>query len=100
MSRKLAMVMDLGGTKIKLGLVEDDNLLCVTNTNAQSQKGLRERLPEIEALMNQLLSRHSIRAGEVAGIGIAIPGIVDPVQKKILSIDNKFSDEPDIDLNE
>ncbi len=100
MSRKLAMVMDLGGTKIKLGLVEDDNLLCVTNTNAQSQKGLRERLPEIEALMNQLLSRHSIRAGEVAGIGIAIPGIVDPVQKKILSIDNKFSDAPDIDLNE
>lgn len=34
------------------------------------------------------------------GLGIASPGIVDSIQKRILSIDKKFGDAPDIDLEE
>ncbi|HRI22706.1 MAG TPA: ROK family protein, partial [Panacibacter sp.] len=99
MSRNIAMVMDLGGTKIKLGLVENGKILSVINADAQSQNGLRERLPAIKEMMNGLLLQQSISANEIVGMGISIPGIVDSRQKKILSIDNKFNDAPDIDLS-
>ena len=93
------MVMDLGGTKIKLGLVKDGNILCTADTDANSKNGLSERLPVIKNLMNDLLAHSGINLNEVAGIGISIPGIVDSKQKKILSIDNKFNDAPALDLS-
>ncbi len=99
MGRNIAMVMDLGGTKIKLGLVENGKILSVINADAQSQNGLGERLPVIKEMMNDLLLQQSISKNEIAGMGISIPGIVDSKQKKILSIDNKFNDAPDLDLS-
>ena len=99
MSRNIAMVMDLGGTKIKLGLVENGKILSVINADAQSQNGLGERLPVIKEMMNDLLLQQSVSTNEIAGLGISIPGIVDSKQKKILSIDNKFNDAPDLDLS-
>lgn len=99
MSRNIAMVMDLGGTKIKLGLVKDGKILCTADTNANSKNGLSERLPVIKNLMNDLLAQSGINLNDVAGIGISIPGIVDSKQKKILSIDNKFNDAPALDLS-
>ena len=93
------MVMDLGGTKIKLGLVKDGKILCTADTDANSKNGLSERLPVIKNLMNDLLAQSGINLNAVAGIGISIPGIVDSKQKKILSIDNKFNDAPALDLS-
>ena len=93
------MVMDLGGTKIKLGLVKDGKILCTADTDANSKNGLSERLPVIKNLMNDLLAQSGINLNDVAGIGISIPGIVDSKQKKILSIDNKFNDAPALDLS-
>lgn len=92
------MVMDLGGTRIKLGLVENGTLLSVVHVDSQSHNGLAERLPIIKMLMDDLLQQHNITAKDIKGAGIAIPGIVDSKQKKILSIDNKFNDAPSLDL--
>ena len=99
MGRNIAMVMDIGGTRIKLGLVENGKILSVMQMDAHSQNGLRKRLPVIEEMMNGLLQQQSVSVNEIAGMGIAIPGVVDSKQKKILSIDNKFNDAPDIDLS-
>lgn len=99
MDSRIAMVMDLGGTRIKLGIVQKDTLCSVANIDSRSKNGLRERLPEIKAVMDDLLLRCRITPAEVAGIGIAVPGIVDSKQKKILSIDNKFNDAPGIDFS-
>lgn len=95
-----AIVMDIGGTKIKLGLVENDKLICTTSTDAESSNGLREKLPVIEKLVNNMLFERNINSDEVAGVGISIPGIVDSRQKKILSIDNKFNDVVEMNLGE
>jgi glucokinase len=94
-----AIVMDIGGTKIKLGLVQDDKLLCSTNTDADSAGGLTGKLPVIKDIVNEMLQQHAILPNEISGVGISIPGIVDNKQKKILSIDNKFNDVVEMDLS-
>jgi len=95
-----AIVMDIGGTKIKLGLVAGDKILCTASIDAESSIGLKEKLPAIENAINDMLNQHAINKNEIKGVGISMPGIVDSIQKKVLSIDNKFNDVVDMNLSE
>lgn len=94
------MAIDLGGTRIKMGLVSGSEILFSTEMDSQSGNGLRERLPEIEKSMNNLLKQASLSPSDLAGLGIAIPGIIDSVNNKILTINDKYHDAPNIDLNQ
>lgn len=96
----IAVAMDIGGTKIKLGIVQDGKLLAATSIDAASAHGLTGRLPVIESAINALLQQHNIAVDALAGVGISMPGIVDSRQKKVLSIDNKFNDVVDLNLGE
>ena len=51
----IAIAMDIGGTRIKLGLVRNNELLCTANTEAESSNGLREKLPVIENLVKNAI---------------------------------------------
>ena len=95
-----AIVMDIGGTKIKIGIVQGDKILCTSNIDAESSKGLKDKLPAIENAVNAMLQQNNIQVNEISGVGISMPGIVDSIQKKILSIDNKFNDVIDMNLSE
>ncbi len=94
------MAIDLGGTQIKMGLVRGAEILSSTQIDSQAGNGLKERLPEIEKCLNQLLQNASLSASDIAGLGMAIPGIIDSVDKKILTINDKYNDAPTIDLIE
>lgn len=96
----IAIAMDIGGTKIKLGLVAGGNILCTSVIDAASPAGLKEKLPLIKNSVNKMLQEQSIEKNEIKGVGISIPGIVDSIQKKVLSIDNKFNDVVDMNLTE
>ncbi|MBE9460871.1 ROK family protein [Dyadobacter subterraneus] len=100
MEEKTVMAIDLGGTQIKMGLVRGAEILSSTQIDSQAGNGLRERLPEIEKCLNQLLEKASLSANDIAGLGMAIPGIIDSVDKKILTINDKYNDAPTIDLSE
>ena len=95
----IAIVMDIGGTKIKLGLVAGDKIICTASIEAESSIGLKEKLPVIESTINDMLDQHAINKNEIKGVGISMPGIVDSVQKKVLSIDNKFNDVVGMNLS-
>jgi glucokinase len=95
-----AIVMDIGGTKIKLGLVAGNKILCTSSIDAESSVGLKEKLPAIERTVNDMMNQHAINKNELKGVGISMPGIVDSVQKKVLSIDNKFNDVVEMNLSE
>lgn len=94
------IAMDIGGTKIKLGLVKQDKVLSSASINAESSNGLKDKLSAIESKVNEMLLQHSISKNDIEGVGISMPGIVDSKQKKVLSIDNKFNDVVDINLSE
>ncbi|AZA81597.1 ROK family protein [Chryseobacterium lactis] len=97
---KPVIAIDMGGTKIKIGLVQEETILSYISIDADSGKGLAAKLPFIQRTIENLLSRHNLTNSDIAGLGIASPGIVDSIQKKILSIDKKFSDAPEINLEE
>lgn len=99
MSEKTAMAIDLGGTRIKMGLVRGAEIICSAEIDSQSGNGLKHRLPEIERAMGELLQKASLSVTDISGVGMAIPGIIDPVQKKILTINDKYNDGPELDLS-
>jgi glucokinase len=98
MSDKTVMAVDLGGTQIKIGLVRGSEIICSTQIDSQARNGLGRRLPAIENSMGELLKKASLSISDIAGIGMAIPGIIDTVAKKILTINDKYNDGPDVDL--
>ncbi len=95
---KKTIALDLGGTRIKIGIVQNGNILCNTLVDAFSDKGLLPRLPIIEETIGMLMKETGVPLNEVHGIGISIPGIVDSNTMKLLSVNKKFNDAVDFDF--
>jgi glucokinase len=95
---KTSIAIDLGGTRIKVGIVNNGEVLNSIFVDAFSGKGLLARLPVLEESIDHLLNELKISAEDIAGIGISIPGIVDSRQMKLLSVNKKFSDAVGFDF--
>jgi len=87
--------VDMGGTRIKIGLVRQGKLLADATIPASSHVNLADRLVEIADKVDQLLNDNSCVP---VGIGIAFPGIVDHVNCKVLSKYVKYPDAQDVDF--
>lgn len=85
------IAIDLGGTRIKIGLIEEGHLLCSAIINAPDEKGFMESLPSLENKINELLTKHTIKISELGGLGFSMPGIVDPVRMKLISVNEKYN---------
>ena len=72
--------VDIGGTNVRVGLVD----------NLKIRKLKSFRTPkELKAFLSNLLFEiDNVVGSEVEGIGIGIPGVVDPFKRKILSCPN------------
>ncbi len=75
---KYVLGADVGGTTVKLGLFSaEGSLLEKWEIPTRTENGGAEILPDIAASLREALARHEIAAGDVTGIGIAVPGPVD-----------------------
>src|SRR6476646_10710691 len=92
--------IDLGGTRIKLGLLKNNAIVEKKIFDAESAKGVRANLSNIETAIDHLLEKHQIKPGMLQGIGLSFPGLVDPVSKKIISTNKKYDDGPHLNLEE
>jgi glucokinase len=90
--------MDLGGTRIKIGIVEDGKILVSSLVEVSSKEGLRPRLKEIDEATSSLLSNAKVNMRDIAGIGMSMPGIVDSQAMRVLIINDKYSDAIDFDF--
>ena len=95
---KGTIAIDLGGTIIKIGLLNNGQLIDRIEIKAQSATGLVNQLPDLEIAINQLLIINDIPKGEVIGIGFSFAGLVDSSRNRILSTNQKYDDAPGIDL--
>ena len=68
--------IDIGGTSIKAGIVDENGTILVKD--AVKTDARQERLaPDAAALAEQLLKQAGLTTGDITGIGMGIPGTVD-----------------------
>lgn len=90
--------IDLGGTRIKIGLFKDSKLISKQILPANSLNGLSSHLNLIDGIISQMLASHSVATLE--GIAMAFPGLVNPVIGTVLSTNKKYDDATDLNLQE
>lgn len=96
---KPLLAIDMGGTRVKAGIVADGKILEREIIPAHSFNGLGPRLPEIARLLKSLCSRREMEPRECGAIGISFPSLIDPASGRILAAYGKYGDAPGIDLN-
>jgi glucokinase len=92
--------IDLGGTRVKLGLMKDDVLIDKKIIPALSQQGLAASLPIIKNHIDSLLQTNNVDKKKSKGIGFGFPGLVDPQLNKILSTNAKYDDALNIRIDD
>lgn len=89
--------IDLGGTRIKIGIVADGHLLLSTIIEAVPQKGLKAHLSVIKDHILQLMRKSNIP--DVQFMGMAFPGLVDTDTNMVISTSHKYEDALTLDLS-
>ena len=93
-----ALAIDMGGSHIGCGLVENERLLACAEIASEGARQLGDLLPAITAQLQSLLDESGAAPSDCAGIGIGFPGIVDARDGSIHSTLKKYEDAPTIDL--
>ncbi len=96
---KFYLGIDLGGTRVKMGVVSDGRVIAKLVLPAQAAQGLAANLPHLRGEIDHLLSEVPGEYGTLGGIGLAFPGLVNTPEKRILSTNAKYDDAPGLDLN-
>ncbi|HZQ43593.1 MAG TPA: ROK family protein [Acidobacteriaceae bacterium] len=91
-----AVAVDLGGTHVAYGIVEDRTLLFHDLFDSAQAKSLSSVLATLE----HELQRSQERFGACAGMAMGLPSIVDTSTNRVLSGLKKYEDASDIDLSE
>jgi glucokinase len=88
------LAVDFGGTRIKLGVVENGVLLSKATLEARSGDGLRPQLGRVAEALKEIAPK------TVEGLGIAFPSLIDYERGKIVFDPGKYSDAQEVDLGE
>ncbi len=76
--RKYYVGIDLGGTFIKGGIVDDlGNIVYSDKTPTESEKGADGVAKNIAALVDSLLQKTGLKKEDTQGIGMGVPGMID-----------------------
>lgn len=87
--------IDFGGTRIKIGLVGESEILEDLNLEASAEQHFEHRLNEVATEVRRLLTLGDYR---ITGMGFAFPGIVNFYQGTILSRYVKYPGAENTDL--
>jgi len=82
--------IDLGGTRVKLGLVTEGAVVARKVIPANAAGGLEASFPMVRAEVDELLKLNHVMS--FGGVGLAFPGLVDPSSQRILSTNKKYDD--------
>lgn len=94
----ITLAVDLGGTRIKLGLLEGCTLLASAVFDAQSRTGLAPQLDRVRDGLRRICNEQSIAPDNIAGIGMGVPALLNQKRNRILSTIDKYPDGKELDL--
>jgi glucokinase len=90
--------IDLGGTRVKIGLVKAGAVVARKIIPANAAGGLEASFPDIQKEIDGLLRAYHLTRATLGGIGLAFPGLVDPSSQRILSTNKKYDDALVVDV--
>ena len=90
-----ALAVDMGGTHISCGAVDDQTLLDVVSIESNSRGGLQGLLPILADTLATLSKKHG---GNFAGIGLGFCGLVDTGASRVVSTNHKYADATSVDI--
>ncbi|MBN1917264.1 MAG: ROK family protein [Verrucomicrobia bacterium] len=93
------LAADLGGTSIRLGLVDDTRVLADASVASRAGDGLAARLPAMDATFAALCDRAGVERVSIDAVGLALPSLVNVRTNRIESTDDKFPDAAAVDLD-
>ena len=85
--------IDFGGSRVKMGVVEDGRIIEKAVFRSHSEDGLSRLLPQLEPTVSAWCAYYHAEK-----LGIAFPSIVDAAEKRILCASGKFNDGQNTDL--
>ena len=87
--RKYYIGIDLGGTFIKGGIVDDEgNILLQDSIPTECEKGPSTVIKNIATLCNKLLKNTNLTVDDVIGIGVGSPGMIDSKNGEVIYANN------------
>ena len=87
--RKYYVGIDLGGTFIKGGIIDDlGNIVCSDKIPTEADGGDGKVAENIAKLTKMLLDKLGMSASDVVGIGIGVPGMIDSKNGNVIYSNN------------
>ncbi len=84
-NRKYYIGIDLGGTFIKGGLVDDTGrIILQEKVPTEKEKGGKVVSANIASLCKTLMQKTNVSASEIVGIGMGSPGIIDSAKGEVI----------------
>ena len=90
---------DFGGTKIKLGVVDNGRIIAATSVTARAEESIENNLEYITTFLRTFLKQQNINRDSISGFGMALPVIVDSEQNRVLTEYVKYKDAKGFDFN-
>lgn len=94
----IALVADIGGTRIKLALMRDQSVLAQRSLAAHSNEGLEPILPDIAKVFSTLCRDADVAPSECTAFAMAFPSLIDPATDRALTAYGKYEDAPRLDF--
>lgn len=98
MNEAFSVGIDLGGTRVKMGIVSNGKVIAKNIVAANSANGLQGYFPVLAHEINAMIAGAGFSKEKLTGVGLAFPGIVNPYEKKILQTNNKYPDATQVDV--
>ena len=90
---------DIGGTRIKLGLIQGRDCLARREIDSHPSLGLGPALRRLAAELDAMLDEGGVPREALGGLALTFPGIIEPGTLQILSTPaGKFDDAPTLHL--
>lgn len=88
--KNLVLGIDVGGTKVKLGIVDVNGCVLVRSSlfTKLYNRNKNDLIQAIFAHVRVLLKDSKITLSQISGIGIGLPGAVDPFKGLVISLPN------------
>ena len=97
-SGRLYYCADFGGSSIKLGVIQNDELIVTDKIAAHANLGLRDRLIAVEESWCDMCKESGI-TNEPSAICLALPSVIEPWGNCIQSVNDKYPDAANVDLD-